>query len=104
MTLSDFPVAAPPSRAGLAPRPDAGADPDRKALRESARAFEAGFLAEMLRAAGLGRTPQAFGGGAGEDGFASLLVDEQARLMVESGGIGLAEQVFRALLARESGR
>lgn len=79
-----------------APRDDA-------ALRRAAEAFEAGFLAEMLSFAGLGKTPEGFGGGHGEDAFASLLVREQARLMVKAGGIGIAETVFRALAAREGG-
>jgi Rod binding domain-containing protein len=67
------------------------------ALHKAARALEAGFLAEMLKAAGLGKTGSEFGGGAGEDQFASLLVDEQARQMVEAGGIGLAETLFESL-------
>ena len=82
--------------------PDAGsASPDR--IREVARAFEAAFLAEMLSHAGLGRTPEAFGGGAGETAFASLLVREQARLLSDSGGVGLSEAIVRSLIAR-SGR
>lgn len=70
------------------------------ALREAAKDLEASFLAEMLKAAGAGKTREAFGGGAGEDQFSSFLVQAQAKEMVESGGIGLAESLFEALKER----
>lgn len=73
-------------------------------LREVAKAFEASFLAEMLKASGLGKSRSEFGGGAGEDAFSSMMVDEQAVLMVERGGIGLSEQIFNSLWIREFGR
>ncbi|WP_050932083.1 rod-binding protein [Aestuariivita boseongensis] len=77
--------------------------PDDTALREAAVAFEASFLAEMLNAAGLGKTRMSFGGGTGEDQFASFLVQEQATQMARAGGIGLAESIFQALKARDDG-
>lgn len=73
------------------------------ALRQAAQELEATFLAEMLEAAGLGESRQAFGGGAGEDQFASLLRMEQARAMVQSGGIGLSEVIFNALKEKTNG-
>ncbi|HHS93936.1 MAG TPA: chemotaxis protein chel [Rhodobacterales bacterium] len=66
-------------------------------LKEAAKELEATFLAEMLKSAGLGETPSAFGGGAGEEQFGSFLRMEQARAMVNAGGIGLAESLFEAL-------
>lgn len=72
-------------------------------LMEAARDLEANFLAEMLKAAGLGATPEGFGGGAGEDQFSSFLRLEQAKSMVEAGGIGLAESLFNALKERADG-
>lgn len=69
-------------------------------LWEASRALEANFLAQMLSSAGLGAAPEGFGGGIGEDQFASLLRDEQAKSMVDSGGIGLAESIFNSLAAR----
>ena len=74
-----------------------------KALREAAEKLEAGFLAEMLKAAGLGQTSSHFGGGAGEDQFASFLVQEQALQMVRSGGIGLSEAIFESLKEKQDG-
>ena len=94
------PIPAPAARAA----PPPGQAPDREdALMEAARALEASFLAEMLGAAGMGRTREAMGGGAGEDAFGSLLVREQAQAMTRAGGIGLAESIFETLLAREGG-
>lgn len=72
-------------------------------LRDVAKAFEASFLAEMLKASGMGKSRSEFGGGEGEDAFASMMVDEQAALMVERGGIGLSESIFQSLWAREFG-
>lgn len=94
-------VAPAPSQmqTGL-PRPGAG---DDGALRQAARELEATFLAEMLNHAGFGQTSESFGGGIGEDQFASFLVQEQARALVRSGGIGLAEQLFRALSGGRDG-
>lgn len=70
-------------------------------LWEAARALEASFLAQMLSSAGLGTAPEGFGGGIGEEQYASLMRDEQARSMVGAGGIGLAESIFKSLAARE---
>lgn len=67
------------------------------ALEDAAHAFEAAFLAEMLRNSGLGEAPEAMGGGPGEAHFAGLLVDAQAREMVRAGGIGLAEYLVTEL-------
>lgn len=93
-------LSTPPAPPDPATRP--GPDPDRRAaLAQAARDFEAGFLAEMLKHAGFGKPRALFGGGAGEEAFASLLVREEARRLADAGGIGLAEHVFRALLARE---
>lgn len=85
-----------PTQTGVAgPSPDAG-------LREAAEQLEASFLSEMLKAAGLGKTIDGFGGGAGEDQFSSFLVQAQAEEMVRAGGIGLAEAIFNALKEREN--
>lgn len=69
----------------------------------AARELEATFLAEMLASAQLGIAPEAFGGGPGEEQFASFLRLEQARGMVAAGGIGLAESLFEAMKERTDG-
>lgn len=70
-------------------------------LRDASEKLEAGFLAEMLKASGLGKTPDTFGGGTGEDQFTSFLVQAQAEKLVEAGGIGLAEHIFQTLVEKE---
>ncbi len=87
------------------PRPAAAtqARTDEGALRMAAQEFEAAFLAEMLKHGGVNAIPQSFGGGAGEEAFSDLLTGEYARLLAERGGIGLAERIFEALKARNSG-
>lgn len=75
--------------------------PARRAqLMEVAQSLEAQFLSEMLKSAGVGETPSAFGGGSGEDQFASFLRDEQAKQMTQAGGIGLAQALYDAMIAR----
>lgn len=71
------------------------------ALREAAQKLEATFLAEMLKSAGMGKTRETFGGGAGEDQFSSFLVQAQAEEIVAAGGLGLAEALFDALKERQ---
>jgi flagellar protein FlgJ len=88
-----------PLSLGPAPALTATAARDDK-LMQAARELEATFLAEMLKSAGLGETPENFGGGAGEEQLGSFLRLEQARAMVEAGGIGLAQSLFEALKER----
>ena len=66
-------------------------------LQKLATEFEAVFLAQMLKSAGLGKAPTGFGGGTGEDQFTSFLLAEQARAMAQNGGIALAEHIFKSL-------
>jgi len=81
----------------------AASDP-HEALWNAAKELEASFLSEMLKSAGIGKTPDSFGGGIGEDQFASFLRQEQARSMVDSGGIGLAQSLFEALKERSDAK
>jgi flagellar protein FlgJ len=76
--------------------------PGDQALRAAAQKLEASFISEMLKSAGLGAASKEFGGGEGEDQFASFLVDEHAMQMVRSGGIGLAESLFQSLKERSN--
>ena len=69
-------------------------------LFEVAQKLEATFLSEMLKSAGLGAPRESFGGGAGEEHFASFLRNQQAEEMVRAGGIGIAEALFEAMKAR----
>ncbi|EEE36627.1 flagellar protein FlgJ, putative [Rhodobacteraceae bacterium KLH11] len=69
-------------------------------LKAASVELEASFLAEMLKSAGLGQARSAFGGGAGEDQFASFLVQQQAQQMARAGGIGLSEVLFNAMMEK----
>ncbi len=69
-------------------------------LRKAAQDLEASFLREMLKSAGLNATQSGFGGGIGEEQFASFLTEAQAQELARAGGIGLAETIFDALKGR----
>lgn len=97
--IFDLP-ALPQAMARTGARAPSDAEP---LLRARAAELEAAFLAEMLGHSGLGATPDSFGGGVGEDQFASFLRQEQARAMVRAGGIGLSEAIFQALAGRGDG-
>ncbi|MBA3910426.1 MAG: hypothetical protein C0524_11210 [Rhodobacter sp.] len=89
--METAPIIAPP-----APAPDR-----RETLMAKAEELEATFLAEMLAYSGLGEMEGSFGGGQGEAQFTSFLRQEQARLIVEGGGIGLAEMIFNTMVEAE---
>lgn len=74
--------------------------PAEAALVRAARDLEAGFLSVMLQEVGIGAPRAAFGGGAGEEHFASFLTQVYAERMAERGGIGLAESILRSLKER----
>ncbi|MFN4154145.1 MAG: rod-binding protein [Paracoccaceae bacterium] len=84
-----------------------GALPNQSAqnqLLEKANEMEAAFLSEMLAHAGLGESPDGFGGGLGEEQFSSFLRSEQARSIVDKGGLGLAQTIFDSLVKAREGQ
>lgn len=91
MSIKPIPTAPSPS---LPPQRAA-------AMMARAKELEGLFLSEMLGQAGLGAMSGAFGGGIGEEQFASFLRNEQASAIVQNGGIGLSEQLFRAMAKAE---
>ena len=85
------------SPVSLGPAPN-GASSRDDLLMARAKELEAAFLGEMLGHAGMDADAEgSFGGGLGEAQFASFLRQEQAKMMVEKGGIGLSEALFRAM-------
>lgn len=70
------------------------------AMRAAAQQFEASFLAEMLKHTGIGKMPEGFNGGHGEEAFSDYLVHEYAESIASSKSIGLADQIYRALAER----
>ncbi|QFT58355.1 chemotactic signal-response protein CheL [Sulfitobacter sp. THAF37] len=89
MQITSTPIPKPPTDHG-----------DGK-LRKAAEQLETAFLAEMLKAAGVGKSRDHFGGGAGEDQFSSFLVQEQAAAMVRAGGVGLSEALYQSLKEKD---
>jgi peptidoglycan hydrolase FlgJ len=87
---------------GESPRLTSTQPPGEAELRRKSVELEAAFLAEMLQFAGLGAQGNGFDGGVGEEQFASFLRQEQADMMAERGGIGLAESLFEALVDRSA--
>ncbi|ADM09640.1 flagellar protein FlgJ [Parvularcula bermudensis HTCC2503] len=74
---------------------------DREArLRETAKSFEAVFVAEMLKHAGLDEALAADEGTA-TDSFSSFVIERVAGDLVEAGGFGLADRFYTALRAKE---
>jgi Rod binding domain-containing protein len=70
--------------------------------RAQAQDFEAVFLNSMFQQmyAGLdGDGP--FGGSAGVGVWRSFLTDQYAKSMVQAGGIGIADHVYRTLLSQQ---
>jgi len=73
---------------------------NRDRTMKVAEEFEATFLAEMLKHTGLNKTSSEFGGGAGEDAFHSLLTQKYADKLAASGGIGLAQHIYKSLIQK----
>ena len=73
--------------------------------RATAVDFEAAFLSSMfgqMFTAIDGEGP--FGGGVGVGVWRSFLSDEYAKSFAKSGGIGLADHVYRALMAQQEAK
>jgi peptidoglycan hydrolase FlgJ len=105
-------------KTGLAPslRPNDGAyslaapgtqpalDPKAKA-RAQATDFEAVFLHSMFSQMFTGIDGEGpFGGAGGAGVWRSFLSDEYAKSFAKAGGIGIADQVYKALLAQQEVR
>lgn len=68
-------------------------------MRETADAFEASFLAQMLKPMFEGlKTDGMFGGGHAEETWRGFMVEAMARQTVQAGGIGLADQVVAQMI------
>ena len=93
--MSD-PITAPAAPTTLPPAPAAVAT---ARMRETAEAFEASFLAQMLKPMFEGLSTEApFGGGEAEGTWRGFLVEAMAKQTVRAGGIGLADQVVTQML------
>ena len=85
----------------LSPAPPAGvpAPTPTARMRETAQAFEASFLSQMLKPMFEGLdTEGTFGGGEAEATWRSFLVDAMAKQTAKAGGIGLADDVMAEMM------
>lgn len=88
-----------------AARPAAPGQPGEgvEAARKVAREFEAMALAQMFQTMFSGlETDGLFGGGAGEQAFRPLLVDEYARATAKAGGVGIADSVLAEIIRMQA--
>lgn len=68
-------------------------------IRETAEAFEASFLAQMLKPMFEGLSTEApFGGGEAEATWRSFLVEAMAKQTARAGGVGLADSVMAEMM------
>jgi Rod binding domain-containing protein len=97
--------AAPPAvaRPVQPPRPSAGASP--AAIAKSARDFEAMAIGQLLRPMfdTVKTADGPFGGGAGEEAWRPLMVDQIAKAIAAHGGLGLAKPIQDALERMQKG-
>ncbi|MCI4662270.1 MAG: rod-binding protein [Neomegalonema sp.] len=71
-------------------------------LRKVATDFEAAFVSEMLKYAGVAENNSAFNGGPGEDAFRSFLLREYAEEISGQGVMGLADKIYTELKEKVS--
>ena len=96
--MSD-PIVSPTT---LPPAPSAPAAPTAR-MRETAEAFEATFLAQMMKPMFEGLSTEApFGGGEAEGTWRGFLVEAMAKQTVRAGGIGLADQVVAQMVKMQA--
>lgn len=77
----------------------------RDAAKKASEEFETVFLNNMLQGMFEGvKLEEPFGGGYGEDVYRSMMVEEYAKTLAGSGGIGLADAVYREMLAQQEGQ
>lgn len=70
-----------------------------KEIESAAQEFEAVFLAEMLKPMFEGtELEEPFGGGKGEEIFQSFLLQEYGKIVAQTGGVGIADQVRQELI------
>ena len=73
---------------------------DDEQIRQTAREFEAFFLSQVLNSMSSGlETENMFGGGESEKMFRGMLNDEYSKAMSRNNSIGIADAVYREMLA-----
>jgi len=77
---------------------------DKKLLRQTAEDFESVFLSQMLQPMFETVPTDSFmGGGNAETIYRGMMVEEMGKAITKSGGIGIADTVYRELLKLQEG-
>lgn len=93
---NNFPAAAAAYQTS-APKP--GQTQSAAQARKAAEEFEAYFISQTMETMFSGiPTDGPFGGGHAEEMFRSMLNQEYGKSMARTGGIGIADQVYREIL------
>ena len=94
-----LPLATTAAPGVLANAPTAGVGAQARA---AAQDFEAVYLNTMFQQMFTGVDGEGpFGGGAGASVWRSFLTDEYARTFAKAGGVGIADHVYRTLMAQQ---
>ncbi len=105
MAIETLPSSLTASAPTLMPGNLSGLSKDNQAARKAAEEFEQTFLTTMMESMFAGvETSAPFGGGHAEQQFRSVLLGEYAKDMAKTGGIGIADEVYREILAIQEGK
>ena len=86
----------PPSPTAIPPSPDVA----QLRAGSGCRAGGVRFWLKCSNPQGLAKRANLSAEGAGEDQFSSFLVQQQARQMAQSGGVGLSEILFKSMMEK----
>lgn len=89
-------VSTPTTIAGLGQSATTGTKAEK--ARATGVEFEAVFLSQILKTMSEGLSPD---GMLGKEPFGSMLMDEYAKLLSRSGGVGIADSVMKELLTAQ---
>ena len=103
VSLPSLPQIAQPAPAAPA-RPGSQADPAR--IAKAAQDFEAMAIGQLLQPMfdTVNTARSAFGGGAGEEAWRPMLVQEIAKQVAAHGGLGLAKPIYDAMLRMQEAK
>jgi Rod binding domain-containing protein len=108
--MSDMTVIAPaqgPAAATAATSDTGNLSPAQIAkVRQSAQSFEAMALGQLLQPMfnTVDTSKGMFGGGVGEATWKPMMVDEMAKAMARTGGVGIADAVFKEMIRMEAAK
>lgn len=98
--LPPQPALSAQSKALLSRSAKQGTEQMKRAAHQAAQEFEAVFLTTYLEGMFAGiKTDPPFGGGHSETVYRSLLLGEYAKGIAANGGLGIADHVYREILA-----